>query len=114
MRRDVFWYRMRYFFMGVLLTLGGFLMIGASSIDGGTLLASGRYRVATWGYALGETKGHYGAFLVDTSNGNTKIIYSAMFDDQRENVLVNLLGKPFYYGESFSPDNKRKPNFPIQ
>lgn len=50
--------------------------------------ASGRYQIVTWG-----SGGAYGAFVVDTSTGITKAVYSS--NKGADGKTVNNLGKPF-------------------
>ena len=62
-------------------------------LDAGENMASplsntGRYQIATW-----ESGGGYGAFVLDTSTGITKIAYSSVHGPSGK--TVNNLGKPF-------------------
>ena len=52
------------------------------------LSSTGRYQIATW-----EAGGGYGAFVLDTSTGITKIAYSS--GKGANGKIVNNLGKPF-------------------
>lgn len=52
------------------------------------LSSTGRYQMAAW-----EAGGGYGAFVVDTSTGITKIAYSSVKGPSGK--TVNNLGKPF-------------------
>ena len=90
--------------LGGLLTVLAVLLMGASHNDGpvlavpvheadidravAPLAAAGRYQIAAW-----QGGGGYGAFVVDTATGATKVAYSsgAGPDGKR----VNNLGKSF-------------------
>ena len=56
--------------------------------DSVALAASGRYQIVTWG-----SGGSYGVFVVDTSTGTTKAVYSSA--KGADGKAVNNLGKPF-------------------
>lgn len=56
--------------------------------DSVALAASGRYQIVTWG-----SGGAYGVFVVDTSTGTTKAVYSS--SKGADGKAVNNLGKPF-------------------
>jgi hypothetical protein len=72
--------RLKFFFLGVLLVLSLAVLMGAYANS------SGRYQVSAWsGSGIG-----YGAFVVDTTTGETKIVYMNIGDEKR-----NHLGKPF-------------------
>ncbi|QQG65124.1 hypothetical protein [Desulfobulbus oligotrophicus] len=49
--------------------------------------AAGRYQLATW-----QSGGSYGAFVIDTVNGTTKIAYRSAGPNSKQ---INNLGKPF-------------------
>jgi len=49
---------------------------------------TGRYQIVTW-----EADGGYGAFVLDTSTGTTKVAYSSIKGPSGKSV--NNLGKPF-------------------
>ena len=52
------------------------------------LSSTGRYQIAAW-----DSDGSYGAFVIDTSTGTTKIAYTSGKGATGRNV--NNLGKPF-------------------
>lgn len=52
------------------------------------LAASGRYQLATWASGVG-----YGAFVLDTATGVTKVVYSS--GKGPGGKTVNNIGKPF-------------------
>jgi threonine dehydrogenase-like Zn-dependent dehydrogenase len=72
--------KLKYFLLGVLLAVCLAFLAGASGDS------FGRYQVSAWG---GGSIG-YGAFVVDTSTGETKMVYMNIGDERR-----NHLGKPF-------------------
>ena len=90
--------------LGGLLAILTLLIMGASSHDGPVLaipvpevdtdravmpLASaGRYQIATW-----QGGGGYGAFVLDTATGTTKVAYSS--GSGPDGKRVNNLGKSF-------------------
>jgi hypothetical protein len=72
--------KLKFFFLGVLLAVSLAVLMGAYGNS------PGRYQVSAWsGSGIG-----YGAFVVDTTTGNTKMIYMNIGDQKQ-----NHLGKPF-------------------
>jgi hypothetical protein len=72
--------KLKFFFLGVLLALSLAVLMGAY---GNSL---GRYQVSAWsGGGIG-----YGAFVMDTTTGKTKMVYMNIGDERQ-----NHLGKPF-------------------
>jgi hypothetical protein len=72
--------RLKFFFLGILLALSLAILMGAY---GNSL---GRYQVSAWsGGGIG-----YGAFVMDTTTGKTKMVYMNIGDERQ-----NHLGKPF-------------------
>lgn len=80
------------------------LLMGAVEHDGPTLAvpvitpetdsqlplsSTGRYQIATW-----ETGGSYGAFVLDTATGTTKVAFSSVKGPNGKSV--DNLGKPFH------------------
>lgn len=53
------------------------------------LSSTGRFQIATW-----EAGGGYGAFILDTSTGTTKVAYSSIKGPNGKSI--NNLGKPFH------------------
>jgi hypothetical protein len=89
--------------LGGLAALLICLLMGAVHNDGPTLTvpvlnphedsavplsSTGRYQIVTW-----EAGGSYGAFVLDTSTGTTKVAYSSSKGPSGKSV--NNLGKPF-------------------
>lgn len=72
--------RLKFFFLGALLAVCLAVLMGAYANS------FGRYQVSAWG---GGSIG-YGAFVVDTSTGETKMVYMNIGDEKQ-----NHLGKPF-------------------
>ncbi|MCI5221224.1 MAG: hypothetical protein D3924_00720 [Candidatus Electrothrix sp. AR4] len=55
----------------------------------------GRYQLSSWS-SNWKDAGTYGAFLIDTTSGRTKIVYSCLFrKNGKKNIIVNNLNKPF-------------------
>ncbi len=55
----------------------------------------GRYQLSSWSNSWRDG-GAYGAFLVDTASGKTKIAYSCLIrKNGKKTVIVDNLGKPF-------------------
>ncbi len=90
--------------LGALATVLIALLMGAVQNDGPTLTvpvlnqredsavplsSTGRYQIVTWG-----SGGGYGAFILDTSTGITKAVYSS--NKGPGGKSVNHLGKPFH------------------
>jgi hypothetical protein len=72
--------RLKFFFLGVLLAVCLAVLMGAYSNS------LGRYQVSAWsGSGIG-----YGAFVMDTTTGKTKIVYMNIGDERQDH-----LGKPF-------------------
>ena len=63
-------------------------VLDAADKDSAALSASGRYQIVTWG--SGDV---YGAFVIDTSTGTTKAVYSSV--KGIDGKSLNNLGKPF-------------------
>lgn len=90
--------------LGGVLAILTFLIMGASSHDGPALVvpvheadtdravmplaSAGRYQIATW-----QGGGGYGAFVLDTATGTTKVAYSS--GTGPDGKRVNNLGKSF-------------------
>ncbi len=56
----------------------------------------GRYQLSAWSTNWGESGGGYGAFVIDTTTGETKIAYNYVFaDNGKERIRIDNLGKPF-------------------
>lgn len=53
------------------------------------LASNGRYQIVTW-----QGGGGYGAFVLDTATGTTKVAYSSIKGPNGKSV--NNLGKPFH------------------
>ena len=72
--------RLKFFFWGILLAISLLVLMGAS---GNSI---GRYQVSAWsGGGIG-----FGAFIVDTTTGETKIVYLNSGTEKQ-----NHLGIPF-------------------
>ena len=55
---------------------------------------TGRYQIASWGFSQ-RNSGGYGAFLTDTTTGETKIVYSYIPTGNGKGVQINNLNKAF-------------------
>lgn len=72
--------RIKFFFLGALLVLSLVLLIGAYENS------CGRYQLSAWSAGgIG-----FGAFVVDTTTGEAKMVYLNSGEDKQ-----NHLGKPF-------------------
>ena len=72
--------RLKFFFWGILLAIGLLVLMGA---PGNSI---GRYQVSAWsGGGIG-----FGAFIADTTTGETKIVYLNSGTEKQ-----NHLGMPF-------------------
>ncbi len=77
----------------VLLTSGPEKQPTGAVNAGGNI---GRYQIAAWSTNWGTSGGGYGAFIVDTTTGETKMAYNYVFaENGKERVRINNLGKPF-------------------
>ena len=76
MNRNRTYEKLKFFLLGVLMAVSLLLLMGAY---GNT---SGRYQVSAWsGNGIG-----YGAFVVDTATGETKIAYLNAGIDKENNL----------------------------
>lgn len=80
--------KLKFFILGVLLTISMLLLTGASGES------HGRYQVSAWS----STGTGFGAFIVDTATGETKIAYL-----NTGTMKQNNLGKPFGQFTSYRP-----------
>ncbi|GEM_PF-4954131 len=78
-------------FIGAGLLCGLLLILGATVMHGG----AGRYQLATWSLASDHNSGRYGALVVDTATGETQIVLQGEFQDGRQSLSTNRLGKVF-------------------
>lgn len=81
------------FSLGVLAVLLVFLLTAAVDISAPNY---GRYQISSWSSPLSSDGGAFGAFVVDTATGETKLVYSRTFgkiDDGK--VRNDYLKMPF-------------------
>ncbi|MBW1683138.1 MAG: hypothetical protein JRF59_15720 [Deltaproteobacteria bacterium] len=75
--------RIKFFILGALVTLGLMTVMGLREK---TEPRYGRYQISAWG-----ANGAYGAFVIDTATGETKVVYeSDTIEDRR------FLDRPFH------------------
>ena len=72
--------KLKYFLLGALLVISLAVLMGVSGNS------FGRYQISAWS---GSSVG-YGAFVMDTTTGETKIVFMNIGDKKQ-----NHLGKPF-------------------
>lgn len=68
--------RLKPFALGMLAALLVLLLTAAVDISPPNY---GRYQVSSWASPLGSEGGGFGAFVVDTATGETKLVYSRLF-----------------------------------
>jgi hypothetical protein len=73
--------RVYFFFLGVLMVLAVFLLMGADA----PAPSYGRYQISAWG----DSTAH-GAFIVDTTSGETKIVYRYKEENGGQKVRDHL------------------------
>ncbi len=92
--------KIKFFLLGMLVVIGLMILTGAHSSFEETpalVLPNGRYQISAWGANFGRTiGGGFGAFIVDTVSGETKIVYTSLYGiNGKENVIKNNLKKSF-------------------
>lgn len=86
--------RLPWILVGILSTLVTLLLIGATDISAPNY---GRYQLSSWSTEVGEHKAAVGAFVLDTATGETKSVYTRIFDDRGQfKDLKNNLKSTFY------------------
>lgn len=84
----------KYFVIGVGLTLLCFLFLGA--IDTPPPPHYGRYQLQSWAAAPVDGGALVGAFVIDTATGETKTVYSRLVKSEQQSIVfTNQLKKPF-------------------
>jgi hypothetical protein len=81
--------KIRYFLLGALVVIGIILLTGAAP-DKQPVLENGRFQISSWG---DETR--FGAFVVDTVTGKTKIVYHYKELANGKFLEKDNLNKPF-------------------
>lgn len=98
--------RLKFFVLGMLVVIGMGILISANitvvPIDSSEkskempVLGNGRYQISAWGGSFGSHYGGFGAFIVDTVSGESRIIYTRIYGaPDKGNVINNNLNKPF-------------------
>jgi len=87
--------RVRFYILGILSIIG-LLVLSGSTNHSQPPPNYGRYQISSWGAYFGNSKGGYGAFIIDTITGETKTVYSHFTSPDNEPVITNNLNKTFY------------------
>lgn len=83
----------KYFIMGLITIFVAMLLMGNSNSNP----SYGRYQISSWGTAFGDFSGGCGAFIIDTTTGETKTAYMYIYGaSDGISILKNNLGKSFY------------------
>lgn len=84
--------KMKYFTLGFVFLLLLVATLGATSPP----INIGRFQISAWATGFGGETGGCGAFIVDTTTGNTKTAYTVIYGDPgKTHIVVNNLRKPF-------------------
>jgi hypothetical protein len=81
------------FVVVTLVFLAPLLLTGATLVQTGV----GRYQIASWGIQTGPESGRYGALVLDTTTGETKIVYEAEVLNNKKKILTSHLDRTFFY-----------------
>lgn len=99
--------RIKYFVLGMVVVVGVGILINANSIivvpedSSGRprdmpILGNGRYQISSWGGTFGAHSGGFGAFVVDTISGESKMVYVRVYGTSTKGTIIyNNLNKPF-------------------
>lgn len=98
--------RIKFFVLGMLVVIGMGMLISANitvvpmdlseKSKEMPVLGNGRYQISAWGGTFGSHSGGFGAFVVDTLSGESKIVYICVYGaPDKGNVVNNNLNKPF-------------------
>lgn len=83
------------FLLGILATLGLVLLTGAAD-NTQAVIQHNRYQLSSWGTQVGPSAGVFGAFVMDTNTGETKIVYAKVYGEPNPGKVVkDDLGKAF-------------------
>ncbi len=84
----------KYFLLGLGFAMTVILLTAASNTPPAPNY--GRYQISSWAGQLGPNGGGVGAFVVDTTSGETKTIYSRFYGDVEDSKIEkNNLKLPF-------------------
>ena len=87
--------KLKYFLMGVLFS-GMIFMLTAATSSSPPAPHYGRYQISSWAGQVGPEGGSVGAFVLDTSTGETKTVYSRVYGNVgNTKVERNNLKTPF-------------------
>ncbi|WP_320040539.1 hypothetical protein [uncultured Desulfobacter sp.] len=94
MKRLIFSKHIKYFVLGIALTLLCILFLGA--VNSPPPPHYGRFQLQSWAAAPVDGGALVGAFVVDTATGETKTVYSRLIKSEKQSVIfTNQLKKPF-------------------
>lgn len=83
------------FFLGLLAALGLLLLTGAVETSQ-TVIQHNRYQLSSWSSQISASAGVFGAFVMDTNTGETKIVYAKVYGEPSPGKVVkDDLGKAF-------------------
>ena len=83
------------FLLGILSTIGLVLLTGAVETSQ-TVIQHNRYQLSSWGTQVGTSAGVFGAFVMDTNTGETKIVYAKVYGEPNPGKIVkDDLGKAY-------------------
>lgn len=80
----------KYFLLGAILAFGVILLTAASTDRQQQLVDNGRYQISAWGEG-----NSFGAFVLDTVTGKTKIVYQFRDLENKKFQEKNNLDRPF-------------------
>ena len=81
------------FCLGLLAAVVLFFLVAAVDVSAPSY---GRYQISSWSSSLGSKGGAFGAFVLDSATGETKLVYSRTFGDVGSgSVKKNQLKKFF-------------------
>ncbi len=84
--------KVRFFFMGVICALLFVMLIAAIDTSAPNY---GRFQISAWAGRFTDLSGGFGVFVVDTTSGETRLIYSRVYGKGKGRVVIDNLGRPF-------------------
>ncbi len=95
MKQPTFWRRRSVIFvLGMVSAFALIILLGAAeSIQ--QVLPNGRYQLSTWATRFNNQSGGMGAFVIDTTTGETRTVYSRIYGTPPPCDTINNLKKPF-------------------
>ena len=95
--------RRKWLLTGAILLCALIFLTAAVGVPGG-VGGIGRYQLDAWAFSTGNNTGQYGAFVLDTTTGETRLVFQAEYTGGKLRELKNRLGKTFYYYDSDGPE----------